>query len=110
MHKAKLSNILLKERIKGKENFIIMATEPYQYEGEIVLLGVNVRKFPEGKGSNRPRSAIYVNKNLLATYLDHLRNQDRTVVQLIMGSTVLILVSLYLDIRRDVDKKDFFKK
>ena len=99
MHRAEIANAELLVKLASlKHPYICCLQEPYTTRNKLASKPKDALCFPSNTQGSRPRSAIFVRKDVAATELVQFCNQDITAVQTLIKSVPTVIVSLYMDI------------
>ena len=97
--KAFIAAVELSKRVKGKENYIALVSEPYTFKNIIRSAPYKSRVI---NGGAKPRAAIIVNNSLNIIAMQQLTTSDCAVGLLSVGSNKILIASVYLDIKEQV--------
>ena len=93
---AFIAAVELSKRVKGKENYIALVSEPYTFKNIIRSAPYKSRVI---NGGAKPRAAIIVNNSLNIIAMQQLTTSDCAVGLLSVGSNKILIASVYLDIK-----------
>ena len=98
LKKAFIAAVELNKRVKGLDDYVILATETYNFKNQIRSLP------PKGNaiGSSNPRAAIIYGPGLEIIKVEILTTRDCAVGLLKLGNEKILIVSAYLDIKERV--------
>jgi len=85
----------------GRKNPIILATEPYSNNKNLIPpINKDLTQYYYKVGDNRPRAAIVLHKNLTVKCweLTQFTTPDQVAIKIQLSSTELILAASYMDI------------
>ena len=103
LHKASQATVLLGGRLEGKKRTVVLATEPYTMKNKVVGFPRGTKVICSGRESVlAPRAAIVASLDTNITAMDSWCNRDCAVALTNVGGVRTVLVSLYLDIKLDV--------
>ena len=99
--------MLLGQDLKDRSNTVVMITEPYTYGGKIAgLPGGSTIVYARGKKDGPPpRAGILASSNVQITAMDSWCNRDCAVALTRINGRQTIVISLYLDIKTEVQPK-----
>ena len=101
MHRAHAAAAALQDKVALNPT-VCMITEPCTAFGKVSQTPLNHIRVPNTTMPDRPRSAIFLPKQLPHVYLEQLSNCDCTVVLLDTKRGKVLLASIYLDYNDDV--------
>ena len=81
----------------SSSNLIALITEPVTAYNKICTIPAGYKSFPSSTLSVRPRAGIWIPSSLSALRVDHLSNEDCSVIIVNQNSNPLLLASIYLD-------------
>ena len=78
-------------------NLIALITEPVTAYNRICTIPAGYKSFPSSTLSVRPRAGIWIPSSLSALRVDHLSNEDCSVIIINQNSNPILIASIYLD-------------
>ena len=104
LHKATQATLLLGRGLEGKKQTIAMITEPHTYKNKITGMPRGTKaiyaRTPDCKPA--PRAGIVASLDTKVTAMDSWCNRDCAVALTNIGGQQTVLISLYLDIKLEV--------
>ena len=104
LHKAHQATILLARSLEECSQQIVLATEPYTFDGKIAGMPMGTKSvYARSKTKGlAPRAGIISSMDVKLTAMDNWCNRDCAVALARIGGRQTMLVSLYLDIHLEV--------
>ena len=105
LHKAQLASIELHNDLRDNL-YIALITEPYLYKGRLVNIPKGYKTYlgvePEEQ-EHTARTAVYVPSSIPSIRIDSICNKDCTAVTITTIKGKMLMCSIYLDIKKEVD-------
>ena len=104
LHKATQATVMLGQGLEGQQNTVVLVTEPYTSYNKISGMPGKARvifhRGPDQEGP--PRAGIVATPDVKITAMDSWCRRDCAVALTKIGGVQTVLVSLYLDIKKEV--------
>ena len=104
LHKASQATLMLGGQFEGKNQMVALITEPYTYKNKITGMpkGVKIVSAKLKESEPGPRAGIASSVDLKITAMDNWCSRDCAVALTTIRGVRTVLVSLYLDINKEI--------
>ena len=102
LQKALLGMVELARKLNGRESFLCLVQEPYQYKNALAGIPTGCSKIPNNMCNDPPRAAIIASNDLNLIQISELSNRDLAVGCITLGDREILVVSSYMDIRNQM--------
>ena len=106
LHKASQATLLVGRGMEGSKQSVALLTEPYTVNNKITGMPRGTTTiFARMKNNEAPRAGIVASVGVNLTAMDSWCNKDCAVALTRIGGKQTIVISLYLDIKAEVQPK-----
>ena len=101
LHKATQATVLVGRGLEGSAQSVVLATEPYTFSNKVTGIP-NRAKLVHVRNKDAPRACIITTPDVQITAMESWCNKDCAVALAKIGGRQTVIVSLYLDIKLEV--------